>query len=376
MKVETGAVETPIQTTSMADTTGADAVSAEARDASAFNSLAQHLSAWTETPPAPKQEPAKDSSRVTEVPSHPETTEAPSAEGEAAQAEPAEAAAPEPEAEPEAQAEETVAEPEAGWTPEQQKAFDRRVGKEVVKRKVLEERIAALESQAQAKPEPAAPTAPAPIPAEAGGLAAVKTEAELHQLSTLANRVLDAVDGQIAELQDNPEQVEQWLKERGVTEAEIGGEFTVGKMHKHLLKQRASADRVLREAPLRQSYLRNEAANRKQVQADPSVAWVLNPNDHRQAHVQTVYAQFPNVRAFPDHLELVAAITDALLARQKAKSAPPVKAAAAPKPPPPKPPGRTSAAPALPAAAQITGAVADSRFRKSRNLSDLAEALA
>jgi hypothetical protein len=93
------------------------------------------------------------------------------------------------------------------FTPEQQKAFNSRLGKEIEKRRVLEERLAALESKATSKPAADdKPIEQAPPPTPLAGQSPLREYNDISALTQLQKTAKDA----IRECEDRLEDPKAW----------------------------------------------------------------------------------------------------------------------------------------------------------------------
>lgn len=260
-------------------------------------------------------------------------------------------------AEPEAKADEN--EP---WTPAMQEAFDKRLGKEVAKRKALEERLEALESGDT--PEKAAHHP------QSGPLDQIEDTAELERQEQMAEDVLTHVEDQLETLIYEPDKVEGWLKNNGVELPDYDPET----MRKHLSTLRKSARSVIREAPKRREALRETDAWHSQ--AKQRFKWLTDAESRESHTYQQLLTRYPNIRRLGNDWPVLVGVAveglKVIEARELAAKATSQGSKSVERRTPPKQP-RASAPPAR--RKVDPHAEARKRFQQTGNVDDLAASL-
>lgn len=273
---------------------------------------AEATAAEKTTPPASAETP--------EPPAAEETTVSP--------AEPEVTATEEAQAEPKAKTEgEDVPSPEtskSSLTPEQQEKFDRRIGKEVAKRKVLEEQLHQLQAQLLAQPqkqqEEVKPAQIVPLPAGAPPLANINDISGLLQLQQQAKETKRWVE----------EQLDRDDLGNGV---QIEGK-TISRSDLKGMMRRASV--VLEdEIPQRAQFL--QLRNESQQKALERYPFLKDPASPEYQHAQAARKQYPWIDSLPYADEMIGRQImglkyEQMLADAKTKGKAPAKA-------PPKPSG-------------------------------------
>ena len=226
------------------------------------------------------------------------------------------------EVEPEASGE--TKEKSEDWTsalpPEVQHRVDKRIGKEVAKRKseaekresaegaARDERLSRLELEsenqelrAQLEERGERATAPDPSPTSGDGPAStISTIAEWNKASEQAEGVLDFVDSALEQMLDDPEKVADQLREHKVELKDSYGEedYSRERMEQHLLKIRRAADKMVRRhLPARKTYLDNQAV--ADEQADKLFPWLRHEDSREFAIAQDVLNTLPEIKRLP-----------------------------------------------------------------------------
>lgn len=178
---------------------------------------------------------------------------------------------------------------EEGIPPEVQAKIDKRIAKEVAKRKALEARIAKLEGSGGAARKAGSESG-------GGGLAEVESLDDLEQLRQQNEQAADWADEQLLALRRNPDGVETELKAAKV----VLGEYSPEQMEEYLLGVRAKTGKRLRsEIPKREKFLQARAhADRVAESAFP---WWSDPESAEYQEAQTVLEQRPALREMTDY---------------------------------------------------------------------------
>lgn len=206
--------------------------------------------------------------------------------------------------------------------------------------KALEAELAAAKAQgAQAGQQPAPEDdAKAAAHPEVAGEDPARITERLEQARHTVNAVEDLLD----QLHDDPEAVEQQLRQHKVELSE----YTPAEMRKFLRRVRASEREVMEAAPRRIQFLRDEhSALQRAVEVIPELK---DPESPRFKRVQEVVRQYPALKQRPDwayHAAVYALGFEALEAQQAKASAPAPKPGPKPLPAPPKVPGAGTAKP-------------------------------
>jgi len=251
---------------------------------------------------------------------------------------------------------------EAPWTPKMQEAFDKRIGKEVAKRKALQERLEALE--ARNKPESEAP------PRKPGALDHIEDPEQLAQQEGTAENVFQHVGEQLQGLEEDPDRVEQWLRANQVALPD----YDPATMRAHLMSVQAQAVTVLREAPKRRESLREQAAYRQQ--AEKTFSWLSDAESQEAQTYQNIVQRYPGVKSLGnDWPVMVGAAVEGLKAikARQALAAPP--ASAKPKAAAPDPPRQPRGSAQPPPRKVDPQAQARKRFQETGSVDDLAASL-
>jgi hypothetical protein len=239
---------------------------------------------------------------------------------------------------PEDQPAETPGEPKDGTAlshelpPELQAKIDKRIGKEVARRKTLEEENARLKAQLSQPPTQSATPPPAPSPDEPlGHVTDVQALAQEHH---------------------NIKEVKRWaqaqlLREDGSESIEAYGRTW---SRQDLQATVLNADRVLEDQiPARFQFL--QARSQAEVNARQTFPWLNDPQSAEYAEYQAAFKQYPMLAKMPDAPFVVAVQITGRQALQKQQEA--AAAAAKKKQTPPKPssppPGSQTAVGAAPA---------------------------
>lgn len=267
--------------------------------------------------------------------------------------------------EPADEAEVESPEMEAPWTPKMQEAFDKRIGKEVAKRKALEERLQALESNRQTDENSPAPAQPAASP-----LDRIEDPNQLAQQEETAENVVSHVERQLDVLEEDPDGVERWLKSNQVNLPD----YEPATMRAHLRDVRQQARDILRQAPRRREALREQAAYRQQ--AEQTFTWLSNAESPEAQSYHNIVQKYPGVKSLGNDWPVMVGVVVEGLKAVKARQALAAKPKAAkPKATPPAPP-RQPRGTAQPPPRQVDPqAAAKKRFLETGNIDDLADSL-
>lgn len=355
------------------------------RNNDAFSALAEALTPHFEGQPAeptnPQVPPPQAGGRAEPAP--PEAAE-PAVEPETTPGRPAPApaeAAPsepnpsEPAAEPQAPAAEgeTVPEPEPAEPGEPAEpavpiGVQKRIDQLVKLVKDLQERL---------DTPPAAPAPPAPTGAD---LSQVSDPAGLARLEQKANALVREADRLLAKLTVAPAKVEAELRRMGVVLTNPEGEedFSTETMGEALLNAREAGRAQLDAVPQRRAWLTEyEQAHQQVLTVMP---WVGDRTDERRAKMDSIAAQFPQVRALAnwEYWMGCAIERDAQLQAARRKNgaaaaparpaAPPARRATAPNT------GAAAAAPPRPRTDEAKRQAAKDRVLKERSREALSEA--
>lgn len=357
-------------------TTGAVAESpVVAAPADFNNTLAEALSSWTDQAPAPVTETASADGPGADVPSNQETPPSDGVEDgslETGDGEVAAEAAAEPEtqdSEPETEATETA---DPSWSPDKQAAFNKRVGKEVEKRKARERQLAELQATvAAAKPEAPRPETPDPSPQspppasydpvnELPEVRAVRAEEQkftqmvegAKEALRQARRDPDAVVAKLTEMglkpPADPDDLRDWLEDQRDAAAQqmqtqvARRETLVVRAQAHLQQQMAAAD----------------------AEAAELYPWHNVKTDPKHLAAREIVLAQPWLMKRPDRLLLLGRMVEGHFAEMEKRKA---KPAATPPKPTPKVPARGSRVPTPPTGPQVTSSANRERFLKTRD---------
>lgn len=238
--------------------------------------------------------------------------------------------------------------------------FEKRIGKEVAKRKELEERLEAvtaemaeLKQQFQERPAVEPPT-PENV------LGEVKTLAELNAKEAEARRYLDQAEEHLDGLDDggDPAAAAAWLRQGGVKLPEEADSATVRQVLKRI---RRNADRVTRDAPQRREWLAQE--QQATQQARQTFPWLADKASPEQAQLAAVVKAIPEIRRLP-HWQFAGAVyVEGLKAIQARKEAA-KPAAPVPQKPVARQPGKPGASPQAPQGREAKAAVSRAQLEK------------
>lgn len=202
----------------------------------------------------------------------------------------------------------------APLTPELQKVIDKRIGKEVGKRKALEEQLTtAQQAREQLETElqtlkSGQPQAAAPVATAANPLAGIHSPQQLQQKADEAEGTVALVDNLAADLEADPDAVEAQLRQAGVKLTNKSGEedYSPGNMKRYLLKVKGSAEAIVRKhVPARQQFLQQVGQNfQETLKVMPELNDVKSPR-HKMA--LEISKAFPTIMENPNWPRLIAA---------------------------------------------------------------------
>lgn len=282
--------------------------------------------------------------------------------------------------------EDEAEEPADGLTPEAQHALNKRIGKEVAKRKKLETDLATAESAREAAETRAAELEQQlaerdNTPSVARGedpLAGVQTPQDLERAATNAESVLDWCDEQLSRLRRNPQAVEAQLKKAGVKLAgEDGAEdYSPESMEEWLERTRKRADKTLRvHVPRKQEHIKQSAEfDRKAAEVFP---WFKDPKSEQYKTAMAVVKTLPEIKRLP-HWKITAGVYVLGIEKLKELQAAAAKQAAATPPKVPNLPGKRKVAPRVPAGQEgreLQAAAARKRLEETGSETDLVNAI-
>lgn len=212
--------------------------------------------------------------------------------------------------EPEVTEDEDGAEPgtdaeDDGLTPKLQERINRRIGKEVAKRKALQERLEAAEARIAEladKPEEEAASQGrgGTHPYQGNPLEHVTKLSELERLKDEAEQIVDFTARALVRLKRSPEAVAQELKGYQIKLLDAGGEedYSPERMEEYLSELKLRADQNLRRnIPRREKFLEEKADwDAKAAQTFP---YLKQPKSKEYQESRRVLESFPELKRHP-----------------------------------------------------------------------------
>jgi hypothetical protein len=227
-----------------------------------------------------------------------------------------------------------------GATPELKRRIAKRIGKEVAKRKALEDQLGAIQVKVKELEQRQPQQSQQPAPAPAGGpLDAVETPEQLRSVLDQAEATIDYAETALDRLETDADAVVRELRAAGVKLAEDAGEAEA----KAFLRQvRRNAERTMRGADGAAQRIQTRQAFERQVEAD--FEWAKDKQRPESVQVRSILDQNAWLRNQPNGRFLAALFVEGLKSYESRKAKP--KAAPAKVKKPAAQPGRPAAAPA------------------------------